>query len=125
MAEFRFTTSGDMTVELQGLSFGRHIRDPMGNVKSFIVHSTQIIINAADQNDFTELGIIELVDLAPNSRGFITVTIDSPNNGWYGTAQVALIVNGQWILNDNFQSGVRGPVGDPKKVKRYAIDHIE
>ncbi|MGZ5245366.1 MAG: hypothetical protein ACXWD4_15700, partial [Bacteroidia bacterium] len=64
-----------------------------------------------------------LQDLNPGT-GYITVTIDSDTNFWYGTAQIAIFVNGTCILNDNFQSGVKGPVGDPKKVKRYPIGHI-
>jgi hypothetical protein len=124
MAEFRFTTSGDMTITLEGLQFGEHMRDPRSNVKSFIAHPTQIVINAADQKEFTGLGVIQLLDLNPGQRGYMTVSIDSPTMGWYGTAQVAVIVNGQNIINDNFQSGVKGPLGDPRNTKRYAVDFI-
>lgn len=123
MAEFHFITSGNMTIELRGLCFGRHIRDPRGNIKSYITNDHQIELDASDQSDFTGEGIIELLDEGPG-RGTITVTIDSPNMGWYGTAQIALYVNGSNILNDNFQSGVRGPFGDPRKTKVYPVGSI-
>ena len=123
MAEFHFTTSGDMHIKLQGLSFGRHLKDPKNNVKSFVAHPSELTLNARDQSQFTDWGVIELIDEAPGT-GHLVVTIDSPTWGWYGTAQFSLWVNRQNILNDNFQSGVRGPVGDPRRQKSFKVDYI-
>jgi hypothetical protein len=123
MAQFRFTTSGSMNIRLTGLSFGQHLHDPCQNVKTFIVNPHEITLVATDEKSFTDWGMIELSDEAAGA-GRMDVTIDSDAWGWYGTAQFAVIANGQVILNDNFQSGVRGPVGDPSVVKHYCIDNI-
>ena len=122
-AQFNFITSGSMLVQLEGLMFGNHMKDPVQNVKTYAVSGNEVTLDAANENTFTDWGEIELLEAGPGPR-FITVTIDSPNWGWYGTAQFSLYVNGQNILNDNFQSGVRGPVGDPRRVKRYAVGTI-
>ena len=124
MAEFQFTTSGHMTIRLEGLAFGRHIKDPRRNVKTFTADPEEIALVANDMGDFTDWGRIELHDRA-EGRGTITVTVTSETWGWFGTAQIALIANGQYILNDNFQSGVKGPVGDPSKMKRYSVGNID
>lgn len=119
-ARLHLATSGNMTVRLFGVAINKHLHDPAHNVKSYIVEPHEIIFNAADQNDFTDWAVLELVDESPG-LGFIEVTVDSPTLGWYGTAQVAVVVNGQVVMNDNFQSGVRGPLGDPRKTKRYKL----
>lgn len=123
MARLHFLTSGNLLIQAQGLSFGKHIKDPKKNVKTFIVNKEQIILNAKDMKDFTDWAIIELNDLNPDD-GYLTVMIDSETWSWFGTAQIALEIKGQIFLNDNFQSGVRGPVGDPRIIKKYAIGHI-
>ena len=124
MAQFRFTTSGSMYIRLSGLRFGRKIHDPGQNVKTYMINEHEITLVAQDQKDFTDWGMIELIDEAPGT-GLMDVTIDSETWGWYGTAQFSVVAsNGQLILNDNFQSGVRGPVGDPRAVKHYRIDNI-
>ncbi len=124
MARLQFITSGSMIIQAEGLSFGKHIRDPKANVKSYSVNPSEIYLNSKDMDKFTDWGVIELNDLNP-WEGYLTVIIDSETWGWYGTAQLAIEVNGQIILNDNFQSGVRGPVGDPRRYKKYAIGNID
>jgi hypothetical protein len=123
MAIFRFTTSGNLHIELQGLEFGAHRKDPKSNVKTYITHPKELTLNAADQSKFTDWGEIELIDRAPGT-GHLIATIDSPTLGWYGTAQFAIFVGSSNILNDNFQSGVRGPLGDPSLRKTYRVDFI-
>lgn len=124
MAKLHFITSGDLIIKLEGLSFGKSFKDPSYNVKRYIFNKNQLEIFAQDMKDFTDWGIIELNDLTPY-QGFISVSIDSQTLGWFGTAQIALEVKGQIIINDNFQSGVKGLVGDPKKIKKYAIGMID
>ncbi|MFN8576730.1 MAG: hypothetical protein U0354_07720 [Candidatus Sericytochromatia bacterium] len=124
MAKLHFITSGNLLIEAQGLSFGKHIKDPKNNVKNYLVNKNQIILNANDMKDFTDWGIIELNDLNPD-KGFLTVMIDSETWGWFGTVQIAIEIKGQIFINDNFQSGVRGPVGDPRVIKKYAIGNLD
>jgi hypothetical protein len=122
-AILQFTTSGNMTIDLDGFSFGKHTVDPTTNVKSYITNENQLLLNAKDMNKFTNWGSIELFDISPD-MGYITVSITSDTLLWYGTAQIALWVNGQCILNDNFQSGVKGPLGDPRTTKKYPVCNI-
>lgn len=119
-AQLHLITSGNMSIKLDGLQTGHHINDPAKNVKMFEALPNSITLHAIDQNNFTDWAVIELNDLQPG-QGSLAVTIDSPTFGWYGTAQLAVVINGQVVLSDNFQSGVRGIIGDPRCTKRYAI----
>lgn len=125
MAQFQFTTTGRMTIDLEGLRFGKNIKNPSGNVKSYIINPEQILLHANAPNIYTGAGVIELIDINPNQRGFIKVSIDALDD-WStsGAVQIALYVNGQCILSDNFQSGLRGPFGNPINHKIYPIDII-
>lgn len=109
-----------MTINLEGMQFGRHIKDPVNNVKHFGTKNHQLTLTSTDPNKFTDWGVIELIDLY-NYTGLITMFIDSEQWGWYATAHIVLKMNGYIALNDNFQSGVIGPIGNPMKVKKYPI----
>lgn len=124
MAQLEFTTNGDMTITLEGLAFGKSVRDPRKNVKSYGVKPRQVHFHAEKPDADSDWAILEIRDLTPHT-GYITVTIDSSHLGWYTNAQIVLRSDsGQLILQDFFQSGTRGPLGDPKKVRRYPIGHI-
>jgi hypothetical protein len=111
-------------IRLSGLRFGNKVHDPGRNLKTYVINEHEITLVAQDQKIFTDSGVIERIDEAPGT-GMMDVTIDSEAWGWYGTAQFSVVAgNGRNILNDNFQSGVRGPVGDPCVVKHYRIDNI-
>lgn len=122
-AQLNYITSGKMEIFLEGITIGKHFKDPQQNVKHFGTQVSKIELESADQGNFTEWGSIELIDVTPYT-GLITVSIDCDKWFFFGSAQFQLIVNGQIILSDNFQSGVRGPLGNPKKVKRYAIGNF-
>ncbi|HNW89990.1 MAG TPA: hypothetical protein PKN48_10025 [Bacteroidales bacterium] len=122
-AQLNFITSGKMVISLEGMQFGRQIKDPQKNVKHFGLHQTALELESADQGNFTEWGSIEIIDLKPEV-GTITITVDCDKWLFFGTAQFELMINGHIILIDNFQSGIRGPVGDPKKKKQYAIGNF-
>ncbi len=70
-------------------SFGKHLKDPVKNIKHFGTkqHSLELVSN--NPNNFTDWGIIELIDLHP-SMGQLTVSIDCDDWGWFGTAQIQL-----------------------------------
>ncbi|UTD16368.1 hypothetical protein HER15_13200 [Tenacibaculum mesophilum] len=118
-----FITSGKMTIQLNGMAFGKHLKDPVKNIKHFGTkqHSLELVSN--NPNNFTDWGIIELIDLNP-SMGQLTVSIDCDDWGWFGTAQIQLKMNNQIVLNDNFQSGVKGPIGNPLRIKRFPITNF-
>jgi hypothetical protein len=70
---------------------------------------------------FTDWGIIELEPIKGSKEKSINVCIDSEVWAWYGTAQILLVRDGQIIISDNFQSGTRGPVGNPKRYRSYPV----
>ena len=51
----------------------------------------------------------------------IKVTCDSISWGWFATAQMILERNGQVIFTDNFQSSLKGPLGESKRTKEYPV----
>ena len=109
-----------MKIELENMFFGRHEKDPVDNVKSFISRNKEISLVAENMGTFTNWGVIEVI---PESKKqpIINATIDSDSWGWFATAQIMVEMDGQIIINDNFQSGLKGPVGDPKKTKSFPI----
>lgn len=122
-AQLNYITSGKMEILLEGMRFGKRFKDPQQNVKHFGTNASKIELESADQGNFTEWGSIELIDLTPWT-GKITVSIDCDKWAFFGTAQFQLVINGQIVLSDNFQSGVRGPLGNPKKIKQFAIGNF-
>ena len=124
MATLNFTTSGKMTIKLQGARFGRLRTDPHqidDNVKRFAVNPTSIEIEVFNQKSFSKWGTIEVIEEGP-SGGELVVEVDTNALGWYASAQFSLHANnGQHILNDNFQSLVGGMPSSLKQ-KRYNIN---
>ena len=121
MLNLHFITTGLMVINLEGLKLGTHLKDPLDNVKSYLTKSDEIILETMDIKFFSNWGCIELKQTEKNKQGIIKVSIDSEVWGWQGTAQIILERNGQIIFNDNFQSGTRGPIGDPKRFKSYPV----
>ena len=122
MLKLHFITTGIMTVSLEGVKLGDHLKDPEYNIKSYLTKPDQIILEAREMKFFTDWGSIILEPTKKAKPGrVIEVSIDSEKWGWYATAQIVLERNGQVIFNDNFQSGTKGPVGDSKRVKSYSI----
>ena len=122
MLRLRFATSGTMTIKLEGLSITKHIRDPTANVKTYLASTTEITIIAKDMKTYSDFGVIELAVIQSAKVKVINVCIDSDVWAWYGSAQTIIDKDGQILLNDNFQSGVRGPVGNPKRYKSYSVE---
>lgn len=122
-AQLNYITSGKMEIFLDGMKFGKHFKDPQQNVKHYETQVSKLELESADQGNFTEWGSIELIDVSP-WNGKIIISIDCDKWAFFGTAQFQLIINGQIVLSDNFQSGVKGPIGDPKAIKQYAIGNF-
>lgn len=120
MLKIHFITSGKIDITLEGLDIDFHLRDPIYNVKNYSVNDNKISLNSDDMRFFTDWGCLSLRELNKKEK-IIKVCVDSEKWGWYATAQIMIEKDGQIILNDNFQSGVRGPVGDPRKVKSFVV----
>ena len=120
MIKLHYITNGDMKIELENMTFGKHEKDPVDNVKSFICKDKEISLVAENMRVFTNWGTIEVI---PQEKkiGVIHASIDSDSWGWVATAQIMIEKDSQIMINDNFQSGLKGPVGDPKKTKSYPI----
>jgi hypothetical protein len=125
MAELHYATSGKMTIKLDGITLGRHIKDPRKNVKDLATHPTKgISMSAVDMNNFTDWGVIELVDQGPGTAT-MTVSIDSDQIGFFGRASVVIFANGgAKILQQDIASAVHGPVGDAKRTESFHIDNL-
>lgn len=122
MALLDFTTSGVMTMELQGARFGDVLRDPDkdSNVKSFRVGPHQLYLEVHDERNFSQWGTVQIIEEG-SAGGILTVTIDTNAVAFYGSAQFRLhYENQQHVVSDNFQSGVGGT--DSKRSKRYNIN---
>ena len=120
MIKLYYVTNGDMKIELENMTFGKHEKDPADNVKSFICKNKEISLVAENMGVFTNWGVIEL-EPEGKKQPILNASIDSDSWGWYATAQIVIEIDGQVIINDNFQSGLKGPVGDPKKIKSFPI----
>lgn len=107
-------------IKTEGMNLGRHLKDPLTNIKSYFTDDTGITLIAENMNKFTDWGIVELVNVS-EENALINVSIDSGEWGWFATGQIALEKDGQIIFSDNFQSGLKGPVGNALKSKSYAI----
>jgi hypothetical protein len=114
-------TSGNLSITLAGLSLGLVARAPALNSRTFLTKPDSLYLEAKDMDKFTDWGIIELKPVAGAKERSVNVMIDSEVWGWYGSAQIAIVKDGQIISSDNFQSGVKGPVGNPKRYRSYPI----
>jgi hypothetical protein len=119
--KLHFITSGSLTVKLSGFYLDRVAKGPAQNLKTFLTGPDNIYLEAKDMGYFTDWGIVELKPVAGEKERSVIVMIDSLVWGWYGTAQIVLFRDGQIIASDNFQSGVKGPVGDPKRYRSYPV----
>jgi hypothetical protein len=108
-------------VELSGFLLGQAVKGPVTNVKTFLTGPDNIYLEAYDMGYFTDWGIIELKPVSDSKEQTVKVMIDSQLWGWYGTAQILIVRDGHIITSDNFQSGVRGPVGNPKRYRSYPV----
>lgn len=84
-----------------------------------------IYLEAKDMSQFTDWGIVELKPLPKVNERRVVVMIDSQTWGWYGSAEIVLVKDGQVIASENFQSGTRGPIGDPRRYRSYPVLEIE
>ncbi len=122
-AVLNYTTSGKMEIFLDGMKFAGPIKSPQINVGNLVIESEKIKLNSNNHGEFTEWGSIQIIDIEA-WEGYVMVTIDCDKWGYFGAAQFQLVVNGQIVLSDNFHSGVRGPLGDPKLKKQYKIGNF-
>jgi hypothetical protein len=114
-------TSGNLTITLVGVSLDRVARAPLLNSKTFLTKPDSIYLEAKDMSQFTDWGIVELKPIPKAKEMRVEVMIDSESWGWYGSAQIALVKDGQVIASENFQSGTKGPVGNPKRYRSYPV----
>lgn len=125
MALLDFTTTGKMTIQLQGATFGKVLVDPHSdpNVKHFGVGPHTLKIEVHDEMRFSKWGKVEIIEEG-QPGGTMTVEIDTNTLGFYGTAQFNLHYgSGQHIVSDNFKSGWGG---DPRssQSKRFNITNF-
>ena len=129
MIKLSYVTNGKIIIELEGFTFGFHEIDPSDNVKRYLVEGNRLELEVTDMKWFSEWGVIELVPCKDahvstplnNRRRSIKVTCDATSWGCYATAQIVLERNGQVVFNDNFQSSLKGPIGDSKRTKEYPV----
>jgi hypothetical protein len=121
MIKLSYVTNGKITIEVEGFTFGFHEIDPSDNVKRYFVESNKLELEVTDMKWFSEWGVIELVPCKDSHRRSIKVTCDATSWGCYATAQMVLERNGQVVFNDNFQSSLKGPIGDSKRTKEYPV----
>ena len=110
-----------MAISLEGFHLGQHQKDPRLNLITFSTNDSQIILNVKDMKFFTDWGIIELVPVKNVKQRVINVSIDSDVWAWYATAQIILFRDEKIIFSDNFQSGTRGPLGNPIRFRSYTL----
>lgn len=110
-----------MMINLEGLSLGQHQKDPSSNVKSYLTEPSKISLEAEDMGYFTDWGIIELKPEKIFQKRAINISIDSEKWGWYASAGILLQRDGQIIFSENFQSGTKGPIGNPMRFRSYPI----
>jgi hypothetical protein len=121
MFKLHFITNAEMRINIEGMNLGKHVKDPVSNVKSYSTKQDEILVVADDPDYFTDWGCIELVPEERSKKSEVNVSIDTDKWGWAGTAQIMLEKDGQIIFNDNFQSGTKGPLGNPKRTKVFPI----
>ena len=114
MIKLSYVTNGKITIEVEGFTFGFHEIDPSDNVKRYFVESNKLELEVTDMKWFSEWGVIELVACKDSHRRSIKVTCDA-------TTQIVLERNAQVVFNDNFQSSLKGPIGDSKRTKEYPV----
>jgi len=120
MHKILFITNGRLDLTLENASFGKHYKDPSDNVKSFFSTKNEIQLVSDDIGRFTSWGLIELIPDA-GKLPIINACVTGDNWGWFATAHLVLEKDGQIIFNDNFQSGLIGPVGNPTTHKSYPV----
>lgn len=120
MIKLYYVTNGDMKIELENMTFGKHEKEPVDNVKSFICKNKELYLVAENMKAFTNCGVIEL-KIEGKKEPIINASVTADSWGWFATAQIVLEKDGQVIFNDNFQSGLKGPVGNPTRYKSYPV----
>jgi hypothetical protein len=119
-ARLNFAVAGKMTIHLDGLGFGKQLQAPTQNIKHFGVKQNELVLNSIHCDKSTNWGSMQLIDLEP-WEGYIVVSIDSDDIPWKAQGRIQLYINNQLVLDDTLESGVKGPMGDPKKKKQYPI----
>ena len=120
MIKLHYITNGDMTLELENMTFGKHEKDPVDNVKSFTCKNKEIILKANNMNHFTNWGVIELIP-EKGKQPILNASVSADSWGWYATAQIMVEIDEEIIINDNFQSGLKGPIGNPEIKKAFVL----
>lgn len=119
-ARLNFAVAGKLTIHLDGLGFGQQLQAPRQNVQHFGVQRNQIDLYSVHCDKSTDWVSMQLIDLEP-WEGYILVTIDSEDIPWKAQGRIQLYINNQLVLDDTIESGVKGPIGDPKKKRQYPI----
>lgn len=120
MIKIHYTTNGRLNIELINASFGKHIKEPTKNLKSYYPNTKNLEIVAEDMNNYTDWGIIEIIP-DKEKQPVVNASITSDTWGWYADTQIEIEKDGQTLFNDLFESGLKGPVGNPIKYKSYPL----
>lgn len=122
MLILRFATNGIMNISLEGLAIARHIKDPIINIRSFETNSKGVSLIADNIKNFTDFGTVELIPIKGTKEMSINVSINSESWGWYASSEIIITNNDTIVVNDNFQSGLKGPVGNPIRFNSYPVE---
>lgn len=121
MLKLHFITSGILDIQLSNVHLGLVVKAPLSNLASYLTEPFRIYLEAKDMGYFTDWGIIELIPVKNDQPKIIRVMIDSQVWAWFGTADIFLERNGQIVFHENFQSGTKGPLGNPKRYRSYQV----
>lgn len=122
MLILQFATSGIMSISLEGLAISKHLKEPVLNIKSYVSNSKEINLAANDMKTFTDFGAVELIPIKSAKQISINISVNSDQWAWFGSAQTILDRDGHLIINDTFQSGIKGPVGNPIRFNSYPVE---
>lgn len=121
-----YAVAGTLEIHLDEIRFRRDVSKPIQSVKSFERSEQHLTVESNDLGGLTQWGVVELQDLnSKSNRGYIELTIDTHH---WGTAEALYYfeINGVKKTHPiSIKSGVRGPVGDPKRsIKIYERDFL-
>ena len=98
MIKLHYITNGDMNLELENMTFGKHEKDPVDNVKSFTCRNKEINLKANNMNHFTNWGVIELIP-EKGKQPILNASVSADSWGWYATAQLMVEIDEEIIIN--------------------------
>lgn len=110
-----YAVAGTLEIHLDGLRFEQDISWPNKNVLHHNRTEQHLKLESTDLPNWTNWGVVELVDINLGNNGFVEFII---NTHHWGEAECAhyFVVNGVKRSNPiKYKSGVRGPIGEPSR----------